>query len=62
MIVISSTNINKTNNHLPSYLTEQKKESLNSNGHQLQQYQQNKPSPLIVTHWTQKKFKQTITV
>jgi len=30
------------------------KESLNSDGQQFHQYQQNKQSPLIVTHWTQK--------
>jgi hypothetical protein len=41
-----STNINKTSNHLSSYLTEHKKESLNSNGHQFHQYQQNKQSPV----------------
>ena len=35
-----STNINKTNNHLSS------KESLNSDGQQFYQYQQNKQSPL----------------
>jgi hypothetical protein len=34
------TDINKTNNHLSP------KESLNSNGHQFHQYQQNKQSPL----------------
>ena len=36
----NSTNINKTNNHLSS------KESLNSDGQQCQQYQQNEQSPL----------------
>ena len=35
-MVINSTNINKTNNHLSP------KESLNSDGHQFHQYQQNK--------------------
>ena len=35
-----STNINKTNNHLSS------KESLNSDGQQFHQYQQNEQSPL----------------
>jgi hypothetical protein len=35
-----STNISKTNNHLSS------KESLNSDGQQLHQYQQNKQPPL----------------
>jgi hypothetical protein len=32
-----------------------KKESLNSNGNQFHQYQQNKQSPLILTHWTQER-------
>ena len=27
--------------------------SLNSDGHQFHQYQQNEQSPLILTHWTQ---------
>jgi hypothetical protein len=45
------------------WLTEHKiwKESLNSDGHQFYQYQQNKQSPLTLTHWTQnmkRKFKQ----
>ena len=58
-MVINSTNINKTNNHFSSYLTEHKKERLNSNGHQFHQYQQNKHSPLILSHWAQKrKFKE----
>jgi len=35
-MVINYTNINKTNNHLSP------KESVNSDGHQLHQYQQNK--------------------
>ena len=48
-MVINSTNINKTNNRLSSYLTEHKEQSLNSNGHQFHQYQQNKQSPLILT-------------
>jgi hypothetical protein len=48
-------NINKRNNHLSSYLTEHKQESLNSNGHQFHQYQQNKQSPLILSHWTQRR-------
>ena len=39
-MVNNSTNINKTNNHLSP------KESLNSNGQQFHQYQQNKQSPL----------------
>ena len=39
-MVNSSTNINRTNNHLSP------KESLNSNGQQFHQYQQNKQSPL----------------
>ena len=37
-----STNINKTNNHLPV----SPKESLNSDGQLFYQYQQNKQSPL----------------
>jgi hypothetical protein len=47
-MVINSTNINKTNNHLSSYLTEHKGESLESNGHQFHQYQQCKQSPLVL--------------
>ena len=39
-MVNNSTNINKTNNHLSL------KESLNSDGQQFHQYQQNKQSPL----------------
>ena len=39
-MVNNSTNINKTNNHLSP------KESLNSDGQQFHQYQQNKQSPL----------------
>jgi hypothetical protein len=39
-MVNSSTNINKTNNHLSP------NESLNSDGQQFHQYQQNKQSPL----------------
>ena len=39
-MVNNSANINKTNNHLSS------KESLNSDGQQFYQYQQNKQSPL----------------
>jgi hypothetical protein len=39
-MVNNSTNINKTNNNLPP------KESLNSDGQQFHQYQQNKQSPL----------------
>ena len=39
-MVNSSTNINKINNHLSPT------ESLNSNGQQFHQYQQNKQSPL----------------
>jgi hypothetical protein len=42
MMVNSSTNINKTNNHLSP------KESLNNDGQQFHQYQQNKQSPLTV--------------
>ena len=37
MMVINSTDINKT------------KESINSDGHQIHQYQQNEQSPLILT-------------
>ena len=54
-MVINSTNINITNNHLSSLLTEHNKESLNSNGHQFHQYQHNKQSLLILTHWAKKK-------
>jgi hypothetical protein len=39
-MVINYTNISKTNNHLSP------KESLNSDGYQLHQYQQNEQSPL----------------
>ena len=39
-MVNNYTNINKINNHLST------KESLNSDGHQLHQYQQNQQSPL----------------
>ena len=39
-MVNNSTNINKTNNHLSP------KESLNNDGQQFHQYQQNKKSPL----------------
>ena len=39
-MVNNSTNINKTNNHLSP------KESLNSDGQQFHQYQDNEPSPL----------------
>jgi hypothetical protein len=39
-LVNNSTNINKTNNHLTP------KESLNSDGQQFYQYQQNKQPPL----------------
>ena len=39
-MVINSTNINKTNNHLSP------KERLNSDGQQFHQYQENKQSPL----------------
>jgi hypothetical protein len=39
-MVNNSTNINKTNNHLPP------KESLNSDGQQSHQYQQNQQPPL----------------
>jgi hypothetical protein len=49
-MAINSTNINKTNNHLSSSLTEHKKENLNNDGHQFHQYQQNKHSPAILTH------------
>jgi len=41
VIVNNSTNINKTNHHLSP-----PKESLNSDGQQFHQYQQNEPSPL----------------
>jgi hypothetical protein len=47
MVVNNSTNINKTNNHLSHT------ESLNSDGQQFHQYQQNQQSPLILTRWTQ---------
>jgi hypothetical protein len=47
-VVINSTNINKSNNHLSSYLTEHKRESLDSNGHQIHQYQQSKRWEVIV--------------
>jgi hypothetical protein len=43
VIVINSTNINKT------------KESLNKNGHQFHQYQQNQQTPLILTELTEYK-------
>ena len=33
-------------------MKKKKKKSLNSDGQQLQQYQQNEQSPLILTHWT----------
>jgi hypothetical protein len=39
--VNNSTNINKINNHLSP------KESLNSDGQQFHQYQQNKQSPIV---------------
>ena len=42
-MVINSTNINKT------------KESLNNDGHQFYQYQQNKQTPLILTELTEYK-------
>ena len=45
-----STSINKTNNHLSP------KESLNSDGHQFHQYQQNEQSPLILTELTEHKI------
>jgi hypothetical protein len=49
-MVNSSTNINRTNNHLSP------KESLNSNGQQFHQYQQNKQSPKIDgVHYAPKK-------
>ena len=41
-MVINTTNINKMNNHLSP------KESLNSDGHQFHQYQQNDQPPLIL--------------
>ena len=41
-MVNSSTNINKTSNHLSP------KESLNSDGQHFHQYQQNKQSPLTI--------------
>jgi hypothetical protein len=40
-MVNNSTNINKTNNHLSPT------ESLNSDGQQFHQYQQNKQSPIV---------------
>jgi hypothetical protein len=40
VMVNNSTNINKTNNHLSP------KESLNSDGQQFHQYQQNQQSPV----------------
>ena len=46
-MVINTNNINKTNNHLSP------KESLNSDGHQYQQYQQNEQFFLILTELTQ---------
>ena len=48
-MVNNSTNISKTNNHISP------KESLNSDGQQFYQYQQNEHSPLTLTHWTQMK-------
>jgi hypothetical protein len=45
-MVNNSTNINKTNNHLSF------KESLNSDGQQFHQYQQNKQLHLTSNHWT----------
>ena len=59
---INSTNINKTNYHLSYFLTEHKIVSLHSNGHQFHQYQQNKPAPVILTHWTPKKKVKTVMV
>ena len=57
MVIINSTNTNKTNNHLSPQLTEHKiwKESLYSDGHQFHQYQQNVKSPLILTELTEHK-------
>jgi hypothetical protein len=46
-MVNNSTNINKTNNHLSS------KESLNSDGQQYDQYQENKHLPLTLVCWPQ---------
>ena len=43
-MVNNSTNINKTHNHLSP------KESLNSDGQQFHQYQQNTQSPLTSEH------------
>jgi hypothetical protein len=37
------------------FLTKIQKESLNSDGHQCHQYQQNKQSPLIPTELTERK-------
>jgi hypothetical protein len=47
-MAINSTNINKTNNHLSP------KVSLNSDGHQFHQYEENEQSHLNFTHWAQK--------
>jgi hypothetical protein len=46
----------------PNWYTEninKTKESFNSDGQQFHQYQQNKQSPLILTHWTHKKETKT---
>ena len=43
--------MNKTNNPLSSQRIEHKKESLNSDGQHLHQYEQNKQSTLTPTHW-----------
>ena len=45
-MVINSTNINKTNNHLSPKESLNSEESLNIDGQQFHQYQQNKQSPL----------------
>ena len=55
-MVINSTNINKTNNHLSP------KESLNSDGQLFYQYQQNKQSPLILSELIEHKKKHDIHV
>jgi hypothetical protein len=49
MMFNNFTNINKTNNHLSPT------ESLNSDGQQFNQYQQNKQSPLTTNHRTQER-------
>ena len=55
-MVINSTNINKTNNHLSP------RERLNSDGHQFHQYQQNKQSSLVLIEHTGHKKTMTYNV